>query len=400
LWKDSAALFGPGFIPADTKTSWSSRSCRVKFLRSGYHDGRYYIRHLGESVLATRHLRFLFLLLPLLCAGSANAQDSASSTLHARLGPPSRTVYLDVEVTSKPGQPVAGLQQKDFTILDNKAPAEITSFHAFDGSQVPAEVVLLIDSVNVSAQEVAQERIGITKYLQANGGQLPYATALAVLTDKGIEIGSYTRDGNGLAKVLSEHTIGLRSIGNSGGLPGASERFQDSLGALRTLLTYESTRPGRKIVLWISPGWPLLSGPRVNLSDSDQAKLFDEITLLSTQLRETQTIIHSVNPLGTNESPASVFYYQQFLNGVKKPSEVSIANLSLQVIATQTGGLVVNSNDISWLLEQCVADTGAYYRISFEPPPTERRDVYHPLKVVVSKPGVTVSTSTGYYDQP
>jgi hypothetical protein len=122
--------------------------------------------------------------------------------------------------------------------------------------------------------------------------------------------------------------------------------------------------------------------------------------LLSTQLRETQTIIHSVNPLGTNESPASVFYYQQFLNGVKKPSEVSIANLSLQVIATQTGGLVVNSNDISWLLEQCVADTGAYYRISFEPPPTERRDVYHPLKVVVSKPGVTVSTSTGYYDQP
>jgi hypothetical protein len=70
------------------------------------------------------------------------------------------------------------------------------------------------------------------------------------------------------------------------------------------------------------------------------------------------------------------------------------------VLATQTGGLVLNSNDISWLLEQCVADTGTYYRISFEPPPTERRDVYHPLKVVVSKAGLTVSTSTGYYDQP
>jgi hypothetical protein len=76
------------------------------------------------------------------------------------------------------------------------------------------------------------------------------------------------------------------------------------------------------------------------------------------------------------------------------------ANLSLQVLATQTGRLVLNGNDISWLLEQCVADTGTDDRISFEPPPTERRDVYHPLKIVVSQPGLTVYTSTGYYDQP
>ena len=350
--------------------------------------------------MATRRLRFLFLLLPLLCAGSVNAQDSASLTLHARPGPPSRTISLDVEVTRKPGEPVAGLQQKDFTILDNKAPMEITSFHAYDGSQAPAEVVLLIDSINVGAPEVAQERIGITRYLQAKGGQLPHPTALAVLSDKGIEIGGYTRDGNGLAKLLNEQTIGLRSIGRSGGLPGASERFQDSITALRMLLAYEAARPGRKIVLWVSPGWPLLSGPRINLSDSDQEKIFGDITLLSTQLRETQTTIHSINPLGTNESLGSVFYYQQFLNGVKKPSEVSIGDLSLQVLATQTGGLVLTSNDISWLLEQCVADSGIYYRLSFEPPPTERRDVYHPLKVVVSQPGVTVSTSTSYYDQP
>jgi VWFA-related protein len=350
--------------------------------------------------LATRPISRLFLLLPLLCAGFVHAQDSAPLALHAPQASPSRTVYLDVEVTRKPGEPVAGLQQKDFTILDNKAPVEITSFHAFDGNQVPAEVVLLIDSINVGAQEVAQERIEITRYLQANGGQLPHPTALAVLSDKGIEIGSYTRDGNGLAKLLGEQTIGLRAVGRSGGIQGASERFQDSIKALQTLLAYESKRPGRKIVLWVSPGWPLLSGPRVNLSDSDQEKIFGDITLLSTQLRETQTTIHSINPLGTNESLANVFFYQQFTNGVKKPADVSIGDLSLQVLATQTGGLVLNSNDISELLEQSVADTGAYYRISFEPPPTERKDVYHPLKVVVSNPGLTVSTSTGYYDQP
>jgi VWFA-related protein len=221
-----------------------------------------------------------------------------------------------------------------------------------------------------------------------------------VLTDQGIEIGSYTHDGNALAKLLSEHSIGLRSIGRAGGVQGAGERFQDSIKALGTLLTYESTRPGRKIVLWTSPGWPLLSGPGFNLSTSDQEKLFNDITQLSTQLRETQTTICSINPLGTNEPLANVYFYQQFLNGVKKPSEVSIANLSLQVLATQTGGSVLNSNDISGLLEQCVADTGAYYRISFEPPPTTHVDIYHPLKITVSEPGLTVNTSTGYYDEP
>lgn len=350
--------------------------------------------------MVMRPINSLFFLLPLLCTGSANAQNSASSTLHVRQGPPSRTIYLNVEVTRKPGEPVAGLQQKDFTLFDNKTPTEITSFQAYDGSQEPVEVVLLIDSINVGFQEVAQERIGITKYLQADGGHLPHPTALAVLTNQGIEIGSSTRDGNALAKLLGEHSIGLRSIGRSGGIQGAGERFQDSIKALGTLLDHESARPGRKIVLWISPGWPLLSGPGMNLSSPDREELFNDITRLSTQLRETQTTICSINPLGTNEPVANVYFYQQFLKGVKKPSDVSIANLALQVLATQTGGIVLNSNDISGLLQECVADTGAYYRISFEPPPTTRLDVYHPLKITVSEPGLTVNTSTGYYDQP
>jgi VWFA-related protein len=166
------------------------------------------------------------------------------------------------------------------------------------------------------------------------------------------------------------------------------------------LAAYEAGRPGRKIILWVSPGWPLLSGPRVNLTDNQREAIFHEVTWLSTTLREAQTSVYAVNPLGVGESVQEAFYYELFTGGVKKANDVSMGNLGLQVIAGETGGLVRNSTDVSGLLQECVEDNVAYYRLSFEPPPTEKREVYHSLKVAVARGGATVSTSTGYYDEP
>jgi VWFA-related protein len=347
------------------------------------------------------HLCLSTLFFPLLCVVAAAQQASSSSLQTKRAPPPSRTIQLNVVVTPKSGAPVAGLQEKDFTVLDNKVPQTITSFRASNGSQEPIEVILLIDSINIGVDVIAEERIQIHKFLHSNDGRLTRPTTLAVLTNKGVQMqGAYTLDGNGLANSLDKYTIGLRTIGRSSGIEGASERFDDSLNALRELAMYESTRPGRKLILWISPGWPLLSGPGVTLTYKQEQGIFDEITWLTAQLRQSQTTIYSVNPLGVSESVPNVFYYQEFLKGVAKPQDANIGNLGLQVIATQTGGLVLSSNDISELLERCVADTRAYYKISFEPPPTERRDVYHPLEIKLAEPGLTARTSTGYYAEP
>jgi VWFA-related protein len=338
----------------------------------------------------------------LLGAGAASAQQTPESTvLHTRTGPPSRTIHLDVVVTRRPGEPVTGLEQKDFTLLDDKTPRPITSFEAVDGNKQPVEAILLIDSVNTAFTEVARERIQVQKFLQANGGKLELPTALAVLGDDGIAMqGAYSRDGNGLAMALDKYTISLRAIGRSGGVAGAAERLGDSLKAMKQLAAYEAQRPGRKIILWVSPGWPLLSGPGVQLSGQQQESIFNDITLFSTGLREAQTSVYAINPLGIGESLQNAFYYQQFLSGVKRKNDVSVGNLALQVLATETGGLVRNSTDVAALLQECLADNTAYYRISFEPPPTETRDVYHQLRVTVAKPDATVTTSTGYYAEP
>lgn len=329
------------------------------------------------------------------------ARPANSSGLRTRTGPRSRTIHLDVLVTNRPGQPVTGLEQKDFTLLDDKTPRDITSFEEVDGRKEPVEVILLIDAVNTGYTVIAQERNEIDRFLRANGGKLTFPTSLAVFGDQGIKMQSgYSRDGNGMADALAKYTISLREIGRSAGFQGAEERLDDSLKAIRLLTAYVGQRPGRKIILWVSPGWPLLSGPGVNLTQDQKTQIFNEITFLSTALREAHTSVYAINPLGVAESVAQAFYYEQFTSGVKKPSEDNIGNLALQVIATETGGLVRNSSDISGLLQESVADNVTYYRLSFEPPPTEKRDVYHSLKVAVARPGVAVATTTGYYAEP
>src|SRR5271156_4101926 len=86
-----------------------------------------------------------------------------------------RHITLDVLVTNKSGKPVPGLQQQDFTLLDNKQPQKILSFEAVQGGAAtadpPVEVVLLVDEVNTNFTHVSFERAQIEKFLKEGGGE-------------------------------------------------------------------------------------------------------------------------------------------------------------------------------------------------------------------------------------
>jgi len=337
-----------------------------------------------------------FLLVSLSFAGAASAQQPS---------PPaqadSRAIHIDVVVTAKSGAPLGDLLQQDFTLLDNKVPQTITSFKAVSSREAPIEAVLVIDAVNADAQVVGRERIGIDKFLRADGGHLAYPIALAVFTDQGTQIvENFSSDGNALSVSLDRDNIGLRDIGRSSGYYGATERWQLSLEALRQLIAGAAPHPGRKLIIWVSPGWPLLSGPNIQLDSKQQQQAFADIVGLSTQLRQARVTLYSIDPLGTSESLDRVSYYEQFLKGISKPSQVDMADLALPVLATQNGGLALHSsNNLSGLVQQCVADT-PYYEISFDPPPAKQQDEYHHLEIRVAKSGLTARTREGYYAQP
>jgi VWFA-related protein len=337
------------------------------------------------------------LVMTVLCAAAASAQKSPTATQ-----PGSSKIYLDVVVTPKSGAPVTGLQQQDFALLDNKAPQTITSFKAVTGREAPIEIIVLIDAVNTTAQTVSYERIEIDKFLRSEGGHLAYPIALAVFTDKGIRIAAnFSSDGNALSAALQQDNPGLRDIGRSTGYYGAEERLQLSLQALSQLLANAPANSKRKIIVWVSPGWPLLSGPSTILDSKQQKQVFADIVSLSTQLLQAGVTLYSVDPLGEGESLMRTSYYEEFLKGVSKPSQVEVGDVGLPVIAIQSGGLALNSsNNIAGLVQECIADTAPYYEISFVPPPAKQRDEYHHLEIQLAKPGLTARTRQGYYAQP
>jgi VWFA-related protein len=338
----------------------------------------------------------LVILVTVLCTGAvAAAQESGTAPQPAA----DRKIYLDVVVGPKSGAPVAGLQQQDFTLLDNKSPQAITLFQAFTGREAPIQVVLVIDAINTDAQNIGYQRLQIDKFLRAEGGHLAYPIAIAVATDKGVQIAAdFSSDGNALSTTLDQGNIALRFIGRSAGFYGAAERLQYSLNALHQLAGAAVPRPTRKIVIWISPGWPLLSGPEVELSSKQQQELFADIVNFSTQLLQNRITLDSVNPIGAGESVLRANYYQEFLKGVSKPSQVNAGNLALPVLAIQSGGVALDfNNDLTGLLQQCISGSAPYYEIGFDGDPAEQPGEYHQLEVKVAKPGLIARTRQGYY---
>ncbi len=321
---------------------------------------------------------------------------------------PDRHITLDVVVTDKSGKPVAGLQQQDFTLLDDKQPQKIVSFQATRmpanenaaTTDTPVQAILLIDAVNTSYHSVSYERQQLQKFLQQNGGHLALPTSLFVMTDTSQAQSDVTRDGNALVEALNSNQSGLRIIGRSQGFYGGADRVQISLSTLEKLVSHLATEPGRKLLIWLSPGWPLLSGPGVELSAKDQAWLFQTVVRLSDELRAARITLYNVNPLGMDESLGRTFYYQSFLKGLSSAKQAQNGNLGLQVLAAQSGGTVLtSSNDITKLVASCVTDATAYYTLTFDSPPADHPNEYHSLQVKIDKPGLTARTRTGYYTQ-
>jgi VWFA-related protein len=346
-----------------------------------------------------RALVGLFLLVPLLCTAAASTQRDSLPTQ-----PDDGKIHLDVVVTPKSGPPVTGLRQEDFTILDNNVPRTITSFRALDRRKAHVEVILVVDAVNIAYINLVNERQGIDRFLRAEGGHLAQPMAVAIFTDKGLQfLGDLSDDGNALSASLEQQIIGIRNsnVARSAGFYGAVDRSSLSLKVLAQLAAFEAPRPGRKVILWVSPGWPLLASPTVQIDSKQQQRIFDNIVAFSTNLRQARITLYGIDPLGADDFGARTFLYEAYVKGVSKPSQINPGNLALQVLATQSGGLALSmSNDVASLLQKCLSDTDAYYELSFDPPSDAKRDEYHHLEIKLSQPGLTARTRQGYYAQP
>jgi VWFA-related protein len=311
-------------------------------------------------------------------------------------------MVLDVVVAEKSGPPLAGLQQQDFTILDNQAPQTITSFKAVSGREADLAVILMTDPVNASIENFVYSRTEVAKFLRADEGHLAYPTLLATFMEKGVQTeGNFSRDGNALAAALDRNNVGPRSaaLDRSAGVYGQEERLQLSLRALDQIVASTAQRPGRKLIIWLSPGWPFMA--EVQLDPNQQQQIFKNLVWLTDDLLEAQVTLYSVDSTGASGNVVRDSYYKQFLKGVTKPGQVYAGNVALQVLAVESGGLALPAtNDIAGAVRECLKASMPYYEISFAAPASKQAGEYHRLEIQMPKAGLIARTLHGYYAQP
>jgi VWFA-related protein len=261
-------------------------------------------------------------------------------------------IKLDVVVTDQAGKPVSSIAAKNVTLLDDGTPVKILTFHAHDGTSIgleaPVTIILLVDTLNLPERMASYERREVEKFLQQNGGHLAQPVSLLELSNMGIlTVGQPTADGNALATefAYNKNVEWIRRV--PGELRGESldtllsePPGLSALKALGDVATTERQLPGRKLLIWVGPGWAVGSGTYVD-STGPRQDTFDAIEWFSTLLREARISLYNFSVGETNADGRSLNYLS-FLSGVKSVKDATFMHLNRRFSQCRQGAVCWN----------------------------------------------------------
>ena len=333
---------------------------------------------------------------------------------------------LNVKVTGASGDPLLGLTQGDFTLLDNGRPRAIASLRFIEhGTQLARpHVLLVLDAMNRSARELSEDTKGVRAFLNRGSEPLFAPTSIALLEGSGMTVGDASQDRAVLLQQLGDMTQAVKPA-RCDDLVGApvipsdiwknrstlqsrsdqgpaclNQKFTGSVTSLEDLARKEEDTYGRVVVIWIGPGWPQLVGKQF-LPDTPQIKdnFFEHLVILSTAMRVGQVTLDSVSALpgkyAANESD------NPFLNGVPEANNMSSQGLSLASLVRQSGGQIKDdSQGIPAAIARCMNDAENFYALSFDFPASKNIHEFHALQIKVNRPAAIVRTNTVYYAEP
>ena len=352
--------------------------------------------------------------------------------------PSSDALLLDMIARDAAGLPLQGLGGDHLMLLDNKKPVSADHWKLLT-AEAATQVIVVLDAVNSSLPELVRSEDAVERTLQSHGGRLDHALTILIVSDTEpkADTGSATTalhrrqlfvhripassDPHELLQALKDYRPGLQRILEAQGGSAQAERVRLSLEALSFIANAEKTLPGAKIVAWMSPGWPYLAESDARSSQ----QLYDSVVYFSDLLREARLMLYVVNPegvaardtssqmegfelatrpginganTGTAHVPQTIGrdYYKAFLKGVTRANDADPNDLALQVLAIQSGGLVLpESNDLKAQLERCMAEADAVATLAYTP--SRAKEVYHAISVERSGGGKLLRSRTGFY---
>jgi VWFA-related protein len=317
---------------------------------------------------------------------------------------PEGLIKLDVMVTDATGKPVAGLFASNFRLSESGREQKILSFQGFTGrgagTEPAVKVIVLIDTLDISRDLERTERKAVTDFLRKNGGHLARPTSVFLLSGTGLwAVAHPSEDGNSLAHQIDHNdfmAVGRHVARILGGAPHMDNALETELQALGHIAAVERQSSGRKLLLWVGPGWGVGPGRASGITSSSAA--FDAVCWFSTLLREAQIALYTFS---VGETDPRGELYKSRLSSAISPNATDERDLDRKVLAVQSGGRVIESGlDLETEIEKCVQEAGPFYRISFDPLSAGHVNEYHDLGIEVDQPALNAHTNTGYYDQP
>jgi VWFA-related protein len=342
---------------------------------------------------------------------------------------PEGLIRLDVVVNDSAGRLVAGLEAKDFTVLDNGEQEPIVSFAAYLGAarpNPPTTITLVVDALKEPTIVQSLERQQVEKFLRQNDGRLAQPVTLLLLNDAGLwRAGAASEDGKALADALEHNRVSLWS-GSIGGLTnridptmggfgmggrrdltGDLMRYPAGEGALEALgaiAVAERRNPGRKLLIWVGPGSDV-NPEEATKTEDDRQRVFDKIVWFSTLLRVARIDLCSCSV--TDPEPNQPGFQWDALPPVTSPKVLSaftggVPELNRRVLAKESGGEAFELPPTEPVAQMgdCMRGPNTFYSLTFNPAVAQHVDEYHTIEVRPDSPHLRARADTFYYDQP
>src|SRR5436190_2307349 len=376
---------------------------------------------------------------------AAANQTQNSPTFHAE----SRIVVVDVVVT-KHREPVTGLTQSDFQVLEDGKRQQIQFFEShIPSSSTPRELALPENQYsNISDETPSSINIVLFDLLNTPFVDQPYAREQMVQFLKTLppgrqvalfELGSTLRMLAGFRATSDELLAAARKV-----VPHRSalldtqdsrEEAQDQLGlarqgsmnqeffdhmsdflaettaardqdrakitlqALQDISHAVSGFRGRKNVIWLSEEFPVYFGPQMNASDPSASarNYFEVMHDTAGLLSSAQISIYPIDVRGliSGLTTASSGGGDR---GNTRIRPIEDLHLEMDNLARENGGRAYyDTNDLKLAMQRSIENGSRYYTIAYVPQRQNWDSRYHHIKIQLARSGLDTEYRKGYF---
>lgn len=368
-------------------------------------------------------------------------------------------VQVNVIVENKRGQPISGLNRDDFKIFDDGEPQKISVFTVeqinpkgvsvhlpqdiFSNSierqtgDSPVVTVILLDGLNTSWANQANARRGVIRFLQQI--QPSDRVALYALGTQLRVLHDFTSDSSTLVQVLARYRGRLgdelsssladdadnppqwsqdvsQSMGeNAAGVANSlqdwlndtnsivaeyymNQRAEMTMDALSDIAQHLQGVPGRKNLVWVSGGFPLLQGLDQMMRNGDFSNgstYAEEISRAAQALNDVNLAIYPVDARGLMADPSFDVRQKSIPNHL--PVHLDDNFTTMDQFARRTGGRAFyNTNDIQGALRTVIEDSRLTYLLGYYPTHGNWTGEYRKIKVAVDRPALRLQYRDGY----